>query len=87
MTITASGLGFKNFVIGAVLGGAVGSIVAVNITINFGPDQGYESSITDIFEHNTVVGIATVVALAAGPVFGVAIARHLRLQEGGEKQP
>lgn len=62
-------------ILGAVVGAVVGAIVAVNIAIFLGPDQGYESSIGDLFEANPFVGVLTVLVLVAGPLVGVVVAR------------
>lgn len=64
--------------VGVLFGGVVGAIVAVNIAIFFGPDQGYQSSIGDVFSHNAIAGVAVVVALVSGPVIGVVLMRELR---------
>ena len=63
---------------GAIIGGIIGAIVAVNFVIMVGPDSGYESSFTDIFSESTVVGLATIVILIAGPLLGAAIALRSR---------
>lgn len=62
-------------VIGAAAGAVVGLIVAVNLVITFGPDQGYESSVGQVFDHSTVLGLAAVAVVVAGPVVGMMIAR------------
>ena len=49
---------------GALLGGIVGAIAAVNFVIFLGPDAGYESSIRDVFADSVVVGILTVARTA-----------------------
>ncbi len=63
---------------GGLVGGFIGGIVAVNVVIWAGPDDGYESSIPEVFRHNVLTGIITVTALVAGPVVGVAVARRSR---------
>ncbi len=63
-------------VLGAVVGAIIGAIVAVNIAIYLGPDQGYESSIGDLFEANAIVGVLTILALVGGPVVGIVVARR-----------
>jgi uncharacterized membrane protein len=67
-----------NGAIGAVLGFAVGAIIAVNVVITAGVDQGYQASLAEIFEENVFLGIVTVAILAAGPVLGVIIAHRLQ---------
>ena len=63
---------------GALLGGIVGAIAAVNFVVFLGPDAGYESSLGDVFADSVVVGVLTVALLLAGPVVGVLIARRAR---------
>ncbi len=67
-----------NGAIGAILGFAVGAIIAVNVVITAGVDQGYEASLPEIFEASIFLGIVTVAILAAGPVLGVIIAYRLQ---------
>jgi len=71
-----------NALIGAVLGFAVGAIIAVNVVITAGVDQGYEASLSEIFEENIFLGIVTVTILAAGPVLGVITAHRLQRRSG-----
>ena len=68
-------------ILGAILGFAVGAIVAVNVVITAGVDRGYEASLSEVFEKNAVVGVATVVILVAGPVVGVVLARRVWLRK------
>jgi len=67
-----------DIVVGGIIGAICSAIVAVNFVIWVGPDQGYQSSIGDVFEHNLATGIVTVAILAAGPVLGVFVARRQR---------
>jgi hypothetical protein len=71
-------LWLADIVVGGIVGGIVGAIVAVNFVIYVGIDGGYEASIADVFRENTLVGIATVAILAAGPLLGAVAARRLR---------
>lgn len=71
---------------GVIGGGIVGAIVAVNIVIYAGPDDGYESSIDDVFRHNVLIGVVTVAALIAGPILGVVVARRLRTRRSGDTE-
>lgn len=64
--------------IGAAVGGIAGLIVAVNLVITFGPDQGYESSIGEVFEHNVVLGLVVVGIVVAGPLTGILMARRMQ---------
>lgn len=75
-----------DIVIGALAGGVVGAIVAVNFVIYIGIEGGYEASIPDVFRQNTLAGIVTVTILLIGPVVGVIAARRRRsrTQSGSE---
>ena len=66
--------------IGVLVGGAVGAIVAVNFVIYAGIEGGYEASIADVFRQNIVAGIVTIAILGGGPVIGVATARRMRMR-------
>ncbi len=55
-----------DIVVGGVIGAIVGAIVAVNVAIYAGPDSGYESTIPEVFRHNTLTGIIVVATLVAG---------------------
>ncbi len=74
-------------VVGATIGLVVGLIVAVNLVIYLGPDQGYESNIAEVFEHSTVLGLAVVAVVVAGPIFGIAMARRMQHQRGPAAPP
>lgn len=63
---------------GAIIGGIIGAIVAVNFVIMVGPDSGYESSFADIFSESTADGVATIAILIAGPLLGAFIALRTR---------
>jgi hypothetical protein len=65
-------------VVGAILGLAVGAIIAVNVVITAGVDRGYQASFSEIFEESIFLGVVTVAILAAGPVVGVIAARRIR---------
>jgi hypothetical protein len=67
-----------DIVVGGFIGAVLGAIVAVNIVIYTGIEGGYEASITDVFQQNTLVGVVTVAILVSGPLLGVATARRLR---------
>lgn len=67
-------------IIGSVVGGVIGAIVAVNVVIYAGPDAGYEASIRDVFEHNTIIGLLVVAILVGAPLVGIALTRRLRQQ-------
>jgi hypothetical protein len=62
--------------VGAVAGGAVGAIIAVNFIITIG--IGYDVSIPDVFRDNVLSGIVTVAILIAGPVVGLWLMRRAR---------
>lgn len=65
-------------VAGAVVGFIVGAIVAVNVIITAGVDRGYEASLTEVFDESTLLGVAVVAILVAGPIVGVVGARRIR---------
>lgn len=67
-----------DFLVGTAWGAALGAILAVNVVIFSGVDRGYQASISEVFDHNPVVGFLTVAILAAGPVLGVVTMRRLR---------
>jgi hypothetical protein len=67
-----------DLLVGVLLGGISGAIAAVNIVIFSGMERGYESTIPEIFRQNVLVGIMTVVTLAAGPLVGVWLMRRRR---------
>ncbi len=67
-----------DIVVGLLAGGSVGAVVAVNVVIFAGPEQGYEASLADVFRQNALVGLLVVAVLLAGPVLGVMIARRVR---------
>ncbi len=78
MTTTAVRGWVVDAVIGIVCGAIVGAILAVNIAIYAGPDDGYQSSIADVFDHNIFAGFAIVLALVGAPGLGLFIARRSR---------
>lgn len=45
--------------IGVLAGGAIGLIAAVNIVIFAGPDDGYQSSVSDVFEQTPATGMTS----------------------------
>ena len=67
-----------DIIAGVAAGGITGAILAVNLVIVAGPDQGYETTIPEVFDHNVLLGVATVTLLAAGPVVGIITARRVR---------
>ena len=56
----------------------MGAIVAVNLVIYSGIEDGYEASLPEVFSENLFVGLATVGVLCAGPIVGVIVARRQR---------
>ena len=71
-----------DLVVGAILGLAVGAIIAVNVVITAGVDRGYQATIPEIFDESIILGVITVAILAAGPVVGVIVARRIRKRTG-----
>lgn len=80
--VDMSGSGTRGWLIdlvgGGVTGGLAGAVVAVNVVIYSGIEEGYEASLIEVFEQNFAVGIVTVAILLAGPILGVVTARRLR---------
>ncbi|HSJ83150.1 MAG TPA: hypothetical protein VLA91_04965 [Acidimicrobiia bacterium] len=72
--------------VGGLVGGLVGAIAAVNFVIYTGIEQGYEASLAEVFQHNLIAGIVTVMILIAGPVLGVLTARRLRRRRAMSSQ-
>ena len=58
--------------------GATGAILAVNVVIFSGIEDGYEANIPDVFRQNALVGVLVVAILIAGPVVGVMTRRRMR---------
>jgi hypothetical protein len=73
--------------VGGLVGGLVGAVAAVNFVIYTGIEQGYEASLTEVFEYSPVAGIVTVAILVAGPVLGVLAARRRRKKMGAGGRP
>jgi hypothetical protein len=67
-----------DIVVGGLIGGFLGAIVAVNVVIFSGIERGYQSGITEIFEYNAVLGVLVLSILVGGPVLGVVLARRAR---------
>lgn len=67
-----------DLLVGGVTGGLAGAVVAVNVVIYSGIEDGYQASLSEVFEQNVAVGIVTVAILLAGPILGVVTARRLR---------
>jgi NhaP-type Na+/H+ or K+/H+ antiporter len=67
-----------DLVLGLVLGGLIGAIVAVNLIITVG--IGYDVSLPQVFRENLLVGIVTTAILISGPIAGVVLMRRLRRQ-------
>jgi hypothetical protein len=65
-----------DLLIGGLLGGAIGAIVAVNLIITAG--VGYDVTLAEVFEESLLLGIATVAILLSGPIVGVALRRRWR---------
>ncbi|MEX0698906.1 MAG: hypothetical protein WEE53_04395 [Acidimicrobiia bacterium] len=70
-----------DLVLGVIIGGLVGAIVAVNFIITLG--IGYDVSLPEVFRENTLVGIVTTAFLVCGPIAGVALMRKRRRRREG----
>lgn len=73
-----------DIVAGVTIGALVSAIVAVNVVIFAGIDDGYEASLSEVFAQNKLVGVLTVGILFAGPILGVV---YLRRQRDRRSQP
>ena len=69
--------------LGGLVGGVMGAIVAVNFVIFSGMERGYESTIPEVFRQNWLVGMVTVMILAAGPILGMWMMRRRRRRAVG----
>jgi hypothetical protein len=67
-----------DILVGGLLGGVGGAIVAVNLVIFSGMSRGYETTVPQIFDENLAVGVIVIAVLAAGPVVGILLTRRLR---------
>ena len=56
--------------VGGLAGSVLAGVVAVNVVIFSGIDQGYEATLEELFDHNFVLGVGVTAILAAGPVVG-----------------
>ena len=63
---------------GGLLGAITGAVVALNVMIFSGAEEGYETSIAELFRQNVAVGVVVVLILLAGPVVGIVVARRQR---------
>ncbi len=64
--------------VGGITAGIIGAIVAVNVVIYSGIDDGYEATLGELFDQNPIVGVISVAILLLGPLVGIAAARFLR---------
>jgi hypothetical protein len=63
---------------GALVGLVIGMIASINVAIFAGIEGGYEANIAEVFDDNVLVGIVSLLMLAAGPIIGVTIALRER---------
>lgn len=71
---------------GGLVGMVVGAIVSVNIVIYSGVEDGYQATPSEVFSHSPVFGVLAVLALIAGPVAGVLVARRQRRNRRGAEE-
>jgi hypothetical protein len=76
-----------DIIVGGLTGAVVGAILAVNVVIFSGIEDGYEASPGDVFEQNMIAGVLVVASLVAAPVFGVVALRRLRRSRTKPKRP
>ncbi len=65
-------------VVGVTGGALIGVISALNLVIIAGPEQGYETTIPEAFEHHVLLGVLIVTMLIGGPVMGIIVTRRAR---------
>lgn len=63
-----------------MIGGLVGLVVAVNVVIYSGIEEGYEADLADVFGQRPIVGLLVLSILVVAPVVGVLAARRIRLE-------
>ena len=56
--------------LGAIAGYVVALVVAVNVAIFGGAEQGYETPITELMRSRPLLAVVVIVLLIAGPVIG-----------------
>lgn len=66
---------------GGIVGALIGAVAAANVAIYFGPDEGYESSLGDLYDHSPVLAVVVVAVLVAGPINGVVVAGRVRKRQ------
>lgn len=76
-----------DLLVGGLVGGLVGVVVAINFVLIVGVDQGYQASLGEVFDHNTVAGIVTLAILIAGPIAGFLAARRRRALNESTPEP
>lgn len=69
--------------VGGLAGGLLAAVVAVNLVIYSGIEQGYEASLTEVFDYSPFLGSVVVIVLIAGPVLGVLTMVRLRRSKSG----
>lgn len=71
---------FVDLVVGGLGGLVIAGIVAVNLVIYLGVEDGYQAGLGDVFAHSVVLGILVVGVVVAGPALGVTYMRRQRRQ-------
>jgi hypothetical protein len=64
--------------VGISIGGTIGAITAVNIVIFSGVDDGYQASVSQVFDERPVAGVLAFAALLAVPTLMVRALRQRR---------
>lgn len=62
---------------GGLAGGLAGAVVALNVMILSGVEQGYEAGLAGVFDRSVLAGTLAVGALVSGPVVGVLVSRWI----------
>ncbi|HKX76862.1 MAG TPA: hypothetical protein VJR05_15875 [Acidimicrobiia bacterium] len=72
-----------DLVVGVFAGALIAAVLAVNMVIYSGIPQGYEAGLVEVFNYNSLLGIAVVIVLLAGPLLGVLTMVRLRRRKSG----
>lgn len=68
--------GVWRMMIGAIVGAAVGLIIAVNVVIFSGVEDGYEAAPADVFEQRPFAAAIAIVAFVLAIGAGITISRR-----------
>lgn len=72
-----------DIIVGGLLGAVTAAVVVINLIIWAGPDQGYESTPGEVFDHSALLGVVAAAILVGGALLGVVVARSVRRRRSG----